>query len=100
VRQRTREIGVRLALGATVDDIRWMILREGARLVGIGVVAGAAVSLAAAGRVGGMLFLRNPRDVLTFTLVPAILALVGVVACWIPALRATNVDPSVALRDE
>jgi predicted permease len=100
VRQRTREIGVRLALGATVDDIHWMILREGARLVAIGVVAGAGVSLAAAGRVGGMLFLHNPRDVLTFTLVPAILALVGVVACWIPAVRATNVDPSVALRDE
>jgi predicted permease len=100
VRQRTREIGVRLALGATVDDIHRMILREGARLVGIGVVAGAGVSLAAAGRVGGMLFLRNPRDVLTFTLVPAILAAVGVVACWIPAVRATHIDPSVALRDE
>src|SRR5664279_5138597 len=69
VRQRTPEIGVRLALGATVDDIHWMILREGTRLVAIGVVAGAGVSLAAAGRVGGMLFLRNPRDVLTFTLV-------------------------------
>ena len=100
VRQRTREIGVRLALGATVDDIHRMILREGARLVGIGVVAGAGVSLAAAGRVGGMLFLRHPRDVLTFTLVPAILAAVGVVACWIPAVRATHIDPSVALRDE
>jgi putative ABC transport system permease protein len=91
---------VRLALGATVDDIHWMILREGARLVAIGVVAGAGVSLAAAGKVGGMLFLHSPRDVLTFTLVPAILAVVGVVACWIPAIRATNVDPSVALRDE
>ena len=100
VRQRTREIGVRLALGATVDDIHRMILREGARLVGIGVVAGAGVSLAAAGRVGSMLFLHNPRDVLTFTLVPAVLAVVGVVACWIPAVRAANVDPSVALRDE
>jgi ABC-type lipoprotein release transport system permease subunit len=47
-----------------------------------------------------MLFLHNPRDVLTFTLVPAILAVVGLVACWIPAVRATHVDPSVALRDE
>jgi ABC-type antimicrobial peptide transport system permease subunit len=100
VRQRTREIGVRLALGATVGDIHRMILREGLRLVGIGVVAGAGVSLAAAGRVGGMLFLKNPRDALTFTLVPAMLAVVGVVACWIPAIRATRVDPSVALRDE
>jgi ABC-type antimicrobial peptide transport system permease subunit len=100
VRQRTREIGVRLALGATVGDIHRMILREGIRLVGIGVAAGGAVSLAAAGSVGGMLFLKNPRDVLTFVLVPAMLALVGVIACWIPAIRATNIDPSVALRDE
>jgi len=100
VRQRTREIGVRMALGATMDDIHRMILREGTRLVAIGVVAGAGVALAAAGKVGGMLFLHNPRDVLTFTLVPSILALVGVAACWIPAVRATNVDLSVALRDE
>ena len=100
VRQRTREIGVRLALGATVGDVRRMILREGVRLVAIGVAAGGAVSLAAAGSVGSMLFIKNPRDVLTFTLVPAVLAVVGVVACWIPAIRATRIDPSVALRDE
>ena len=73
VRQRTREIGVRLALGATVGDVRRMILREGVRLVAIGVASGGAVSLAAAGSVGSMLFIKNPRDVLTFTLVPAAL---------------------------
>jgi predicted permease len=100
VRQRTREIGVRLALGATVGDVHRMILREGVRLVGIGVVAGGAVSLGAAGSVGSMLFIRNPRDLLTFTLVPAMLAVVGVIACWIPAIRATNIDPAMALRDE
>ena len=100
VRQRTREIGVRLALGATVGDIHRMILHEGIRLVAIGVAAGGAVSLAAAGSVGSMLFLKNPRDVLTFVLVPAMLAVVGVIACWIPAMRATHIDPSVALRDE
>jgi predicted permease len=100
VRQRSREIGVRLALGATVGDIHRMILREGMRLVAIGVAAGGAVSLAAAGSVGSLLFLKNARDVLTFTLVPALLAVVGVIACWVPAIRATNVDPSVALRDE
>jgi predicted permease len=100
VRQRGREIGVRLAMGATVNDIHRMILWEGMRLVAIGVVAGGAVSLAAAGSVGSMLFLKNPRDVLTFTMVPAILAAVGVIACWIPAIRATNIDPSAALRDE
>jgi putative ABC transport system permease protein len=68
--------------------------------VAIGVVSGGAVSLAAAGSVGGLLFIKNPRDVLTFTLVPAALALVGLIACWIPAIRATNIDPTVALRDE
>ena len=77
-----------------------MILHEGIRLVAIGVAAGGAVSLAAAGSVGSMLFLKNPRDVLTFVLVPAMLAVVGVIACWIPAMRATHIDPSVALRDE
>ena len=100
VRHRTREIGIRLALGATVGDIHRMILGEGIRLVAVGVAAGGAVSLAAAGSGGGMLFIGNPRDLLTFTLVPAMLALVGVIACWIPAIRATNIDPSVALRDE
>jgi predicted permease len=100
VRQRTREIGVRLAMGATAGDIHRMVLREGLRLVAIGVVAGAVTSLAAAGNVGGMLFLKNPRDLLTFTLVPAAMAIVGVIACWIPAIRATKVDPAVALRDE
>ncbi len=100
VRQRTREIGVRLALGATAADVQRMILREGVRLVAIGVAAGGAVSLAAADSVGSMLFIKNPRDALTFTMVPAVLAAVGVVACWIPAIRATRIDPSVALRDE
>jgi predicted permease len=100
VRQRTREIGIRLALGATVGDVRRMILREGMRLVAIGVASGGAVSLAAAGSVGSMLFIKNPRDVATFTLVPAALVLVGVIACWIPLIRATHISPAVALRDE
>ena len=100
VRQRTREIGVRLSLGATVGDVRRMILWEGLRLVAIGVAAGEGAALGAAGGVGSMLFLKNPRDVLTFALVPAALLAVGAVACWIPAMRATRIDPSVALRDE
>jgi predicted permease len=100
VRQRTREIGVRLSLGATVGDVRRMILWEGLRLVAIGVAAGEGASLGAAGRLGSMLFLKNPRDVLTFTLVPAALVAVAAMACWVPAVRATSIDPSVALRDE
>lgn len=100
VRQRTREIGVRLALGATVGNAQRMILWEGLRLVAIGVAAGEAAAIGAAGSVESMLFLKDPRDPVTFTLVPAVLAGVGMLACWFPAVRATKVDPSVALRDE
>jgi ABC-type antimicrobial peptide transport system permease subunit len=77
-----------------------MILREGIRLVAIGVLIGAVLALAAAGSVGGLLFLRDPRDIFTFTLVPSVLVLVGVIACLAPAHRATRVDPAIALRDE
>src|SRR5262249_48653086 len=73
VRQRTREIGVRLALGASSTDVRRQILREGMRLVAIGIVAGAVVSLMAADSVSALLFLQSPRDWFTFTVVPAIL---------------------------
>ena len=100
VRQRTREIGVRLSLGATVGDVRRMILWEGLRLVAVGVAAGEGAALGAAGSIGSMLFLKNPRDMLTFTLVPAALVAVAAIACWVPAIRATSIDPSVALRDE
>jgi predicted permease len=100
VRQRTREIGVRLALGATTRDVQTLILREGIRLVAIGVLIGAVLALASAGSVGGLLFLRDPRDIFTFTLVPSVLVLVGVIACWAPAHRATRIDPIHALRDE
>jgi putative ABC transport system permease protein len=77
-----------------------MILREGMRLVAIGVLAGALVSLAAAGSVKAMLFETGPRDALTFLLVPSILILVAIAACWVPAIRATRMDPAVSLRDE
>ena len=64
------------------------------------MVAGFLISFAAADSVSGMLFMKNPRDLFTFSLVPALLTLVGIVACWVPALRAIRVDPSIALRDE
>jgi putative ABC transport system permease protein len=100
VRQRTREIGIRMAMGATSGDVQMMIVRKGVRLVAIGVLAGFAVSLAAADSVGVMLFMKNPRDLATFALVPSLLTLVGIVACWVPAIRAIRIDPSIALRDE
>ena len=75
-------------------------MREGIRLVAIGVVAGLLISLAASRAVESMLFVISAQDATTFVLVPAILTLVATLACWLPALRATNVDPSLALRDE
>ena len=100
VSRRTREFGVRMALGATAAEVEALVLREGVRLVSIGVMAGLVLALAVSRWVGSMLFATAPRDALTFVMVPAILALVGVMACWVPAHRATRVDPAQALREE
>jgi macrolide transport system ATP-binding/permease protein len=100
VAHRVREFGIRMALGATATDIQLMLLREGVRLVAVGVVVGSGVALIGSKAVESMLFLMTSRDAVTFILVPSILTLVAVLACWIPAQRATRVDPMVALRDE
>ncbi len=100
VQQRTRELGVRMALGATQSDIQVMIMREGIRMVAIGVVVGTLVALAASRAVSSLLFVISAQDATTFVLVPSILTLVAIFACWLPAHRATRVDPSIALRDE
>jgi predicted permease len=100
VRQRRREIGIRLALGATPREVQYLVLGAGVRLIAYGVIAGSIVSLGLAGLVESMLFLKSPRDMFTFTMVPAILALAGVAACWLPARDCSRTDPSVALREE
>jgi predicted permease len=100
VERRVREIGIRMALGATAADIQAMVLSEGIRLVAAGVIAGLAVSLGTSHMVKNMLLVVGPRDALTFVLVPSILTLVAVLACWLPARRATWVKPASALRDE
>ncbi|HLK66635.1 MAG TPA: ABC transporter permease [Bryobacteraceae bacterium] len=100
VHQRTREIGLRMALGATSGDVQRMVVREGIRLVAFGVVLGLAAALAASRTVESMLFVVSARDAMTFILVPAILTLVAIVACWMPARRAARIDPSIALRNE
>ena len=100
VQQRKRELGIRMALGATMGDVQILIVREGIRLVAIGVVTGMAVALAASRAVESMLFVISSRDAVTFVLVPSILTLVAILACWIPAHRATRVDPAITLRDE
>jgi predicted permease len=100
VSQRAREIGVRMALGATAGDVQRMILRESLSLVVTGVCIGTIVALGASRTVEHMLFEISARDVATFVLVPTLLAIVGSIACWIPAIRATRIDPAVALREE
>ncbi|HKV60656.1 MAG TPA: ABC transporter permease [Candidatus Acidoferrum sp.] len=100
VTQRTHEIGIRMALGAQGEDVLQQVLKEGAWLAGIGLALGLAGSLAAARLMASLLFGIKPTDPLTFAAVAAILAGVALAACYIPARRATRVDPLVALRYE
>lgn len=99
VNQRVREIGIRMALGATAGDVQMLIVRRGLALVTVGVVAGLLIA-AGASRALQSLLLVSARDGLTFILVPCILILAAIHACWLPARRATRVDPAKALRDE
>jgi predicted permease len=100
VHQRMREMGLRMAMGATSMDVQRLILREGMRLVAIGVLVGTILSLAISRHVKSMLFAVSEWDAATFLLVPGFLALVAMLACWIPARRATHIDPATALREE
>ncbi|MBO0723985.1 MAG: FtsX-like permease family protein, partial [Blastocatellia bacterium] len=100
VAQRTREIGVRLALGAQARDVMKMIMKQGMRLTLFGVGIGLIGGLALARLMKSLLFGISATDPLTFAAVAALLTLVAMLACYIPARRAMNVDPVVALRCE
>jgi predicted permease len=100
VTQRTREIGVRMALGAPRRAVLLLALGEGMKLVAVGVASGLAVALAVTQGLSSFLYGVSAIDVVTFAGVPALLAAVALLACWIPARRATKVDPLVALRCE
>ena len=100
VTERTREIGIRMALGARAADVRRLMLREGMAPVIVGGAAGIVASLAATRAVRSMLFGVTPLDPFSFAAAPALLATVALVACYLPARRATRIDPLVALRDE
>jgi putative ABC transport system permease protein len=100
VSQRTQEIGVRMALGATPKGVLRMTLLEGARVAAIGMGCGLVVAIALGQAVSSLVFGVNVRDVGTFALVIATLAVVTLAACVIPALRASRVSPLVALRYE
>jgi predicted permease len=100
VAQRTTEFGVRLALGATAGDIAALVLRQGTRLVLLGIGAGLAGYLALSSLVGKLLYGIAPTDPLTLALAPVALAAAALLACWLPARKATRVNPIEALRAE
>jgi putative ABC transport system permease protein len=100
VAMRTREIGIRMALGARASDALRMMLREGMVLFGIGAGVGLVLSLPVGKVLSSLLYRVDSFDPVVLTLAPALLAAVSFVACYIPARRAARLDPMVALRDE
>jgi putative ABC transport system permease protein len=98
VTQRTREVGIRIALGADLGGIQWMLVRHGLTLGIVGTAIGTGVSLAATHYIANLIFGVTAHDPLTFGIVAVLLVLVAVCASWIPARRATRIDPLVALR--
>ena len=99
VGQRSREIGIRMALGARRDDILRMFLRKGVALAGVGIVAGVVVSASTASMMASLLYGVRPHDPQVFIAVPLILMVVVLLASYIPARRAARVNPIVALRE-
>jgi predicted permease len=97
---RSREIGIRLALGARPRDVRWMILRDGAALTAVGVVIGTIAAFALTRTMAAMLFETPTTDPATMAAVAAVIAVAAMLACWVPARRSTRVDPVIALRME
>ncbi|HUA64051.1 MAG TPA: ABC transporter permease [Verrucomicrobiae bacterium] len=100
ISRRTREVGIRMALGSPVGAVQRLIIRQGMLLTLIAVVLGLAAAWSVAQLSAGVLYGVRPHDMVTFTVVPLFLAAVAFLACWIPARRAESVDPLTALRHE
>jgi putative ABC transport system permease protein len=100
VSQRTREIGVRMALGARIGDVLRLVFREGMRPVSVGLVLGMLISVGINRALASQLVGISPYDAVTFTAGPLLLILVALIACQLPARRALRVDPASALRHD
>jgi ABC-type antimicrobial peptide transport system permease subunit len=100
VTQRAREIGLRMALGASGSSVVAMVVRHGLALTGIGIVIGLAGSWAATRSLKNLLYGVTATDPATFAEVAALLTLIAFVACWLPARRASKIDPIRVLREE
>ncbi len=100
VSRRTREIGIRLALGARVAEIQWVVVRLGMQLTLLAIFPGLALCWAIAKLFTAALYGIQPHDTLTFVMAPLFLACVALIACWIPARRAASAAPLDALRHE
>ena len=100
VNQRTHEIGVRMALGAQSGDLLRLVIRQGMRLVVIGVALGLAGAAAISRVVSSLLFGVSPLDATAFVGVSMLLAVVAMLACYLPARKAMKVDPIIALKYE
>jgi ABC-type antimicrobial peptide transport system permease subunit len=100
VQQRTAEIGIRMALGADEHVVRNLVLRQGMTFAVAGIILGVVSSLALARLLAGFLFGVTPRDPTVFAIVTALLVGVAFIAVWVPARRATRLDPLTALRQE
>ena len=99
VTQRQREFGIRMAIGALPSSVLTLVIRQGAILTAIGLVLGAAGAFAATGLLSSFLFGVGRVDIVTYSVIVVLVGLTGLVAAWVPALRATRVDPVIALRD-
>lgn len=99
-RRRTREMGIRIALGAPASQVRWLVVRHGLGLVLTGLVIGIGVAFVMTRGLVALLYHVAPADPVTFAAVPVLLALTGLAAAWIPAMQASRADPAIALRSE
>ena len=100
VARRTREIGIRMALGAQRETVQWMILREGAVMLASGIFIGLLLAVATGKLLSGVLYDVGALDPLAFTVAPIVLAAAALLATWLPARRATRISPMAALRTE